>query len=177
MRQRRTFITLTLILGALVLSIAYAAITGQTLNVVGNILTETSDANFSIAFSGSPVINKPTLADGSEMTDVIVDASYIGKNAILNVSGLNAKGQTVTAIYTVKNSSADIEAILSDVDVQYDNTAWFDVDAVLSSQLLSAKGGTATLTITITLKDTPATDAEVAAATDDFTVSFTADAK
>jgi len=175
MRQRKVYMTLLLILGVLLLGVAYAAITTQGLNVTGNAIASASDENFSVVFSGSPVITKPTLADGSEMTDATVETSINGKTATLNVAGLNARGQTVTAEFTVINNSADLGAELSDANVSYDNTTWYSIDAELSTKTLTANGGTATLTVTITLLDTPANDLEASAASEEFTISFTAD--
>lgn len=178
MREKKVFITLALILGVLILGIAYAAITTQNLNVSGSTTATTSDANFDVAFTGEVDITKPTeRADGTAITTIEVEAEASGKNGTITVAGLDTKGQEIIATYTVKNNSKDLKAILSlgDEPVDYDNTTWYTVTAELGSTTLEPEQST-TLTVKIKLIKTPATDADIEAATETFKVSFAANA-
>ena len=176
MKQKTTFITLALIVAVLALGVAYAAITTQTLNVVGNVTTATSDDNFDVHFSGTPGIERSETV-GENENKAKVSANSNGRTATLSIGELDTKNESVTVTFPITNSSPDLGATLSEVDITGGNDTWFTIDADLSSRDLAANGGTANLVVTVTLKDTPATDAEAAAATADFYIEFTADAK
>ena len=71
----------------------------------------------------------------------------------MNVSGLNAKGQTAIATYTVKNQSTDISADLT-ADATSSNKEYFEVICSLEKTTLKAQEET-TLKVTVRLLKTP----------------------
>lgn len=169
MKQKRTYITLLLIVALLCLGIAYAAITNQTLKISGSVEATASDANFNVKFT-----DKSTSGSGT-ITAEIDAADTTGRTATINVSGLTTAGQTATAVYTISNESpADLTANLTS-NLVFDNTTWFEVTADLEDTSI-AKGASTTMTVTVKLLKTPATAADVTAAKDDITVTIDAEA-
>ena len=62
--------------------------------------------------------------------------------------------------YTIENASPAVIEADVDVVLDYDNTTWFTASVDKDSISLD-QNGTATVAVTVTLEDTPATDAEV----------------
>ena len=92
----------------------------------------------------------------------------------MTVTGLTTKDETVTATYKVKNASqAEIVAAIAD-SVTPGND-WYEVTSDLDVETL-AQGAEATLTVTVRLTKTPATEADLTAANanNTFTVSVVA---
>lgn len=165
MKQKRTFITLLLIIALLCLGIAYAAIDGVHLEISGNVSATASDSNFNVEFTGEPL----KTGDGT------ITATASGTNGTINVSGLTTKDQTATVTYTIKNSSpTNLKANLTK-SLDYDKTDWFEVTADLADTSIE-KEGTTTLTVTVKLKKTPITTADEEDATDTITINIDAEA-
>ena len=162
------------------LGIAYAAITTQSFNASGTATAVASDANFDVRFTGS------VTSDGDGTVSGYIDtADTTGKTAVINVSGLQVKGQKATGSINVINNSADINAVLEITNIIHSNTTWFKVDAEFgettywdsaTQQPILLPGETVPVYVTVELLDTPATSAEVAAAKDSMTVKISADA-
>ena len=171
MKQKRTYVTLLLIVALLCLGIGYAAIAEQTLTINGSATSATSNDNFKVKFASV----EPTKS-GSASAKVTEATVTNDTTASFTIAGLTTKDETATITYTIENASpADIGADVA-INLEYDNTDWFTA-TVDKSSLSLAQNGKETVAITVTLKDTPATDAEAAAATEDFKVTLTANAK
>lgn len=179
MKQKTTFITIALVVAILALGIAYAAITTQNLNVTGSVGATTTDANFDVSFVTADIT--PTVAGDNvddEETTITKTASASGKTGTITIAGLNTAGQEVTTVFSIKNNSTDLNAKLEIPSINgivFDNTDWYEVTAELGSSTL-APGATTTLTVKVKLIKTPATAADIEAATETFVVNFTADA-
>lgn len=150
MNKKRTILGGAILVAVLMLGIGYAAIDAITLNISGSAKADASDANFIVQFDSDTTV--ATSGDGT-ITASITDA----KNAVLNVSGLSAKGQSATATYTIENESPDLSANLT-VDAESitetDNAGYFSIKTTIAEATLASKGKT-TATVTVTLNKTP----------------------
>lgn len=175
MKQKRTFVTLLLVIALLCLGIGYALIAEQTLTITGSAESTTSDDNFLVRFAKegeSYVAPTKTGNASAKVTEAIVTNDT---TASFKIQGLTTEGETATITYTIENASpAAVEANI-DVNLDYDNKTWFTASVDKESISLDQNGKT-TVAITVTLNDTPATDLEAAAATDVFTVTLVANA-
>lgn len=177
MKQKRTYLTLLLVVALLVLGIAYANITADKLTITGSASADTANENFVVRFAktGADYIEPTTSgANKALVTEAIVTNDT---TASFEIEGLTTAGQTATITYTIENASpAAIDADVA-IALEYDNTAWFKAELDKTSIKDLKPNGTATVDITVTLMDTPATAAEASAATEEFTVTLTANAK
>ena len=174
MEQKKLFIGLALVIAVLALGVAYASITTQTLNVAGTATAEASNDNFNVVFEGE-VPNSKSATVGTNVNSAVVTASANGKSGNFSISKLDTEGEYVTITYPIVNKSPDLAAKLKNIQItNSDNTkAWWDITANIAKTDLAANGDSASLVITVTLKDTPANDEE--APTGNFHVSFDAD--
>ena len=171
MKEKTIWITLAIVIAVLALGVAYAAITTQTLNVVGNVTTATSDANFNVEIT--EITKQDMMSTAGTLTSNIMAT---GKTATMDISGLTTKGQTITAKVAVTNNSADLDAVITS-DVVHTNSTWFAVSNLSSQNEVIKPGKTAYVLVEIRLLDTPATDAEVAASKDTVTITIDANAQ
>lgn len=177
MKQKRTYVTLLLVMAFLCLGIAYAAITAQELTITGNATAATSNENFKVRFAKDDddkyIAPTTTGADATKVTAATVTSDTA---ASFTIEGLTTEGQTATITYTIENASPqDIDANVT-VALTNGNQTWYTATVDKTSISLN-KGQETTVAITVTLKDTPATDAEAEAAAGTFTVTLTANAK
>ena len=176
MKQKRTYITLLLVMAFLCLGIAYAVITEQKITITGNATTTTDSKNFLVRFAregGKYVAPTKTGAQADKVTEATVTDDT---TASFTITGLTTEDQTATITYTIENASpADINADIA-VALTNNNKKWYTATVDKTSISLN-KGQKTTVAITVTLKDTPATDAEAAEAEGTFTVTLTANAK
>lgn len=162
MKDNKKMVVGLLVMALLVVSVGYAAITTVTLVVSGTATATTDTANFKVEFFGTP-----TVSDSNKVEATINSVDKTKAN--LTVSGLTAKGDSVTATYTVKNLSADLSADLATSVPTNTNSEYFKVDTSLSAASIGASGA-ADLTVTVTLLKTPVEDNETA----DITVNLAA---
>ena len=151
MKETTKIIVAMVIISVLVTGVAYAAIQNITLNITGTATADPAQANFTVMFSGDP-----TVSDGSKVTAAKTDDT----NATINVSGLTAKDESVTATYTIQNTSKDLSADLSAV-VSNNNTDYFEVTYDFDAESIE-KGEATTLTVTVKLIKTPIDKSETA---------------
>ena len=145
-----------LVVAVLVIGVGYAAIQNVTLNIGGEATGNPSDANFKVKYTGTPVTEKTVSAASSlaKVTAGITDDTH----ATIDVEGLTAKGDIVTATYTVQNASEDLSADLS-VNSSINNDEYFTVETRLGKRSLTA-GEATTLVVTVELIKTPITQSE-----------------
>ena len=147
MRRANNKIIGGIVLLAIVLvAVGYAAITNVTLNIDGTAKSEGNPDNFKVELVGEP----QTSGDGTT-TATINNADKT--QGTMNVSGLNAKGQTAIATYTVKNQSADLSADLT-AKATSTNDEYFEVQCSLDKTTLKAQEQT-TMTVKVKLLKTP----------------------
>ena len=144
MTKTSKIIVAFVIVAVLILGIAYASIQNITLHITGIATASSSPENFTVKF-----LENPQVSDANKVTATVTDDI----NATLNVSGLSAKGEIVTAVYTIQNTSADLSANLG-ATISNSNSEYFKVTYDLASNNI-AKEEETTITITIELLKTP----------------------
>ena len=146
MTKTSKIILVTIIATSILLGLGYAAIQNITLNITGTATANPNQSNFKVHFVQETA---PTVSNSAFATATVTDDT----NATISVSGLTSKGQVVTAIYTVKNSSTDLSSDLS-VATTNSNTEYFKLSSELANTSLKA-GETTTVTVTVELTKTP----------------------
>ena len=178
MKQKRTFVTLLLVIAILCLGIAYAIIDAKTLTIGGNVKASPDAANFVVKFvdAGTAEVTKgPTGATATA-------AKNGDTGATLTVEGFTAAGDTATATWTIINESpdllADISIATSAISDNVDVADYFEITTTVDGitedtpkTRLDAVDGTTTVTVTVELVKTPV-DTEVTGTID---VQLTAD--
>ena len=145
--RRNTKIVGGILLVAIVLvAVGYAAITKVGLNIDGTAKSEGNPDNFKVELVGEP----QTSGDGTTTATINTADKTQGT---MNVSGLNAKGQTAIATYTVKNQSVDLSADLT-AKATSTNDEYFEVQCSLDKTTLKAQEQT-TMTVKVKLLKTP----------------------
>ena len=140
MTKTSKIILVTVIAASILLGLGYAAIQNITLNISGTAAADPNQANFKVRFTGTPLVS-----DSSYVTARISNDT----NATFDVSGLNTKGQKVTATYDITNESSDLSADLI-VSTTNSNTEFFNVTSQLAKTSIVA-GETTTVTVTVEL--------------------------
>ena len=135
-----------LLVTILLVAVGYAAITKVGLNIDGTAKSEGNPDNFKVELIGEP----QTSGDGTTTATINTADKTQGT---MNVSGLNAKGQTAIATYTVKNQSADLSADLT-AKATSTNDEYFEVQCSLEKTTLKA-GEETTMTVKVKLLKTP----------------------
>ena len=144
-KSTKVIVGIVLFLAIVLLAVGFAAITSVQLNISGSATATPDQANFKVEFTGEPT------ADGK------VEASIndLDKTkATMNVTGLTAKDETVTATYTIKNLSADLSAQLS-ATTESSNSEYFDVSYKINEPSTLTAQGETTITVTVKLLKTP----------------------
>ena len=146
MRRNTKIVGGILLVAILLVAVGYAAITNVTLNIKGTTKSEGNPDNFKVELIGEP----QTSGDGTTTATINTADKTQGT---MNVSGLNAKGQTAIATYTVKNQSADLSADLT-AKATSTNDEYFEVQCSLDKTTLKAQEQT-TMTVKVKLLKTP----------------------
>ena len=146
MRRNTKIVGGILLVAILLVAVGYAAITNVTLNIKGTAKSEGNPDNFKVELIGEP----QTSGDGT--TTATID-NQDKTQGTMNVSGLNAKGQTAIATYTVKNQSVDLSADLT-AKATSTNDEYFEVQCSLDKTTLKAQEET-TMTVKVKLLKTP----------------------
>ena len=151
MIKRSTLILIILVAVVLLIGVGFAAITATQLNITGNTTATPDQANFKVKFLEETQVSEPSK----------VTAQVTGETtATINVQGLTAKGDKVTATYTVKNISADLSADI-ELAIGNSNGTYFKTTAELGKDSLVA-GEETTALVTVELIRTPIEKDEVA---------------
>ena len=146
MRRNTKIVGGILLVAILLVAVGYAAITKVGLNIDGTAKSEGNPDNFKVELIGEP----QTSGDGTTTATINTADKTQGT---MNVSGLNAKGQTAIATYTVKNQSADLSADLT-AKATSTNDEYFEVQCSLDKTTLKAQEET-TMTVKVKLLKTP----------------------
>ena len=145
-RANNKIIGVIVLLAIVLVAVGYAAITNVTLNIDGTAKSEANPDNFKVELIGEP----QTSGDGTTTATINTADKTQGT---MNVSGLNAKGQTAIATYTVKNQSTDLSADLT-AKATSTNDEYFEVQCSLEKTTLKA-GEETTMTVKVKLLKTP----------------------
>ena len=151
MVKRSTVLLIAIITVVIVLGVGFAAITSTQLNITGNTTATPDQANFKVKFLEETQVSEP----GKVTAEVTGDIT-----ATINVQGLTAKGDKVTATYKVKNFSADLSADIV-LSIGNSNGTYFKTTAELGQDNLKADEET-TAIVTVELIRTPVEKDEVA---------------
>ena len=149
MKQKRTIITLGLILAILCLGIVYAAIDGIELNINGSASALLGNGVVDVIF---------TSANAGVGSEDFVTAVAVGSDpttATFTVEGLQNKGDTATIEFTIENQSEELKALVSVDTKTITNADFFAIDAVVADSSALAPEGTTTVTVTVSLIKTP----------------------
>lgn len=144
--NKKTVVGVVLFLAIVLLAVGFAAITAVNLVITGNTTATPDQKNFKVVFTGEPETSDP-----GKVTADINEGDPT--KATMDVSGLTAKDQFVTATFEIQNKSADLSAALS-ATTENTNTTYFDVSYNIAEPTI-AKGETTTITVTVTLLKTP----------------------
>ena len=173
MKQKRTFVTLLLVIAILCLGIGYAVITNQTLTINGSAKAEIGTGAVDVEFTNA----KAATGSETKVTEAKVDDVEKTK-ASFKVEGLTTLNETASVEFTIANNSSDIPATLGAPNITLDKNEWFEVASTYSNANLAVKGqggDSQTLTLTVKLIKVPTTEEAAAAASETITVSIVAD--
>ena len=151
MKKKRTLTVVAMVLAVLLLGVGYAATIGNIqLNINGNATASQNADQYVVKFvSGSAqdvTVDKPD--------HIVVNPAITGDlTGTIEVTGMKARGESVTVQYSITNASADLSATL-EAAVGTGTNNKFTIETDLGTDVL-AKGATTTLTVTITLNETP----------------------
>lgn len=163
MRQEKIILSLVVLIALLSMmlltGVGYAAETGKTLKISDNPLLVVEQRDFKIAFSGNPTY----IGDG-----IAILERKGSTTATMNITGLKAVGDSVTAIFTIENQSNNIDAEIN-TKIFNSNTEFFDVSTSVSEHIINHKGGKAIIKITVELIKLPIEKNETAYISTDIT--------
>ena len=106
MKQKKTFLTLILIIVALCLTAAYAAISSQNLTITGNVSAIAGEGNVKVQFVEAEV---DPASKGTVSAEPNTGDDYT--KATISVADLSVVGDTATVVYTIENKAPDMAAI------------------------------------------------------------------
>ena len=178
MKKRRSTIVAVLLVLALALGIGYAALSREL--VIGSEANLAPDENdFDIVFTDASIQKKAAEDDSFAAADSTWGTASVtggGKNAHYTLTGLSKVGDQAKMTFTIKNQTSDVAASLMSVSTVAgslfvgDGTSttglpanYFDKSVVISmdgqtytedEDFVIPAQGTATVTITVTLKQT-----------------------
>ena len=135
-----------LLVAILLVAVGYAAISNVGLKISGTATSKANQSNFVVEMIGTPT----TSGDGTTVATINESKKTEGT---MTVSGLNAKGETATAVYTVKNQSQDLSADLT-AKATSTNEEYFEVICELDKTTLKAQEET-TMIVKVKLLKTP----------------------
>lgn len=156
MKQKRTYVTLLLVVALLCLGIAFAAISNINLTIGGEAAATPSDANFIVKFDKDTAVTTDVGTTGATVVADYVDSDTTDLTATINVSGLTAEGQKVTATYTIENESIGLGANLVTSTTKNTNTEYFKVTPTLAKTYIGESEKT-TVTVEVEMVKTPIT--------------------
>ena len=156
MRQEKIILSLVMLLALLsmmlITGVGYAAETEKNLKINDNTLLVSDQNDFKIAFSGNPTYK----GDGTVILKITGPTT-----ATMNITGLKAVGDSVTAIFAIENQSNNIDAEIK-TKVSNSNTEFFDVSTSVSENIINNKDGKAIIEITVELIKLPIKNTETA---------------
>lgn len=175
-RKRKGLIVLAIVAMVAILGVGYAAITGVGFTIKGNASAEGDESAFNVHFSNVEFDRTDLKTDTTKVKHS--ETQNNAQSGTFSVSGLATKGDVAAFVYTVKNDSSDLTAVIPKDSIKVssltgDAATYFTV-AVESENpagdVTIAPGGTTTITVTVTLNKTPIEKVD----TGDLTVTFAA---
>lgn len=179
MKQKRTFVTLLLVLALLCLGIAYAAFSADELQISGTATSSVAEGNIDVEF----VAVSPEKAEGVN-TYGEIDSSDADK-ASFTVADLTTEGDTKTVTFTIENKTENgVPVRLEAPTITWANgtstNEWYEVSYEYGNTKLAAateEGDSTTLTVTVKLLKTISTPDTQTSANTGNTVTITLNAE
>lgn len=158
MKNRKSMLSLGLIVLVLFLGIGYAVVNATDLTISGTASVEESnmDVEFTDAVEGSAKVTEATIGDGLHAT--------------IKVEGLS-KGETVTATYTITNNDDALTALVTEKSIVVTKDAYFTVKTDLGTGKTIAPGDSIEVVVSVSLTAVPVAEAD---STTDITVNLLA---
>lgn len=175
MKQKRTFVTILLVLALLCLGIAYAAFSSDELQISGTATASVAEGNVDVEF----------VAVSPEKTEGVTTYGEIDSldpdKASFTVAELATVGDTKTVTFTIENKTQNgVPVILETPTITWANgtseNEWYEVSYEYGNTNLAAAtedGDSTTLTVTVKLLKTISTPDTQTAANTDNTVTIT----
>ena len=136
-----------LVIAILLVAVGYAAVTSTQLNITGTAKANVNTDNFVIKFTGVDNVSDADKVTASVASDLA---------ATMNVTGLTAKNDSVSATFTIQNLSEDLSAELSIKSKTISNTEYFAIATEFTNSKSTLKHGeSTTVKVTVTLVKTP----------------------
>lgn len=176
MKQKRTYITLLLVVALLVLGIAYATIQGDELKITGTATSAVATGEVDVQF----VSVTPTSGEGIT-TYGAIDSTDPDK-ATFVVGDLAKAGDSKTVTFTIENKTENaVPVTLGEPSIICNNAEYYEVSYAYGKIDLSAHDATGdddstTLAITVKLLKTITTEDSAAAANANNTITITLNA-
>lgn len=176
MKQKRTYITLLLVVALLVLGIAYATIQGDELKITGTATSAVATGEVDVQFVSV------TPASGEGVTTYGEIDSNDPDTATFAVGDLAKAGDSKTITFTIENKTENgVPVTLEAPTIVYNNKDYYQVSYAYGKTALSAYNATGdddstTLAITVKLLKTITTEDSQAAANANNTITITLNA-
>lgn len=176
MKQKRTYVTLLLIVALLVLGIAYAAIQGDQLQIDGTATASIADGKVNVEFVSV------TPASGEGITTYGKINSEDPDKAEFAVADLATAGDSKTIIFTIENKTENgVPVTLEAPTIVCNNKDYYQVSYKYGKTDLAAYNATedddsTTLEITVKLLKTITTEDSATAANENSTITITLNA-
>ena len=136
-----------LVIAILLVAVGYAAVTSTQLNITGTARANVNTDNFVIKFTGVDNVSDADKVTASVASDLA---------AKMDVKGLTAKNDSVSATFTIQNLSEDLSAELSIKSRTITNTEYFAITTEFTNDKSTLNHGeSTTVKVTVTLVKTP----------------------
>lgn len=174
MKQKRTFITLLLVIALLCLGIAYALFSADELEITGTALSDVADGAVDVEFTSAT----PAKAEGVT-TYGEIDSSDKDK-ATFTVDGLMVAEDSKDVVFTIENKTENgVPVTLQAPTITWANgtssNEWYEVTYKYGNTALAAAGkdgDDTTLTVTVKLLKTVSTEVSKTEANTNNTVTI-----
>lgn len=145
MKNRRSFLILTLLVLVLFLGVGYAVVSSVGLEIGGT--ADVQGADLKVSFNGNTEVSNE-----QKVTATAVDNSL---SATIEVKNLELN-EVVTATYYIKNTETDVDASVVVSNIENNKTDFFEVftDVDATAKTIEA-GGVDSVTVTVKLIKTP----------------------
>ena len=146
MKNRKSLLSISIFALILVLSVGYAVVNYVDLSIGGTVsaTSESIDVSFkSVTPSSTSADVYGTVVNGQ------LSGSIVANNLTLN--------SPVTVTYTIQNKETDVDAAITELSIQNDNTEYFSVVTDIGTSKVCNRSGSVDVAVTVTLIKTPVT--------------------
>ena len=157
MKKKNSMLVLAILVAVLVLGVGYAAVSAVNLTIEGS--AKSKDSYLNVVFTGEVTTSTAGASAGAAIS---ASSENDGLTATINVTGLQAVNDTVSATYTIKNKENDLSASIVEAanGITNSKSEFFSVSTDMTTAKTVAKGATTTVTVTVKLIKVPISDAD-----------------